>query len=84
METPSKTPGSPRDFRELSRLGNRQIGNFLRLAKMQPGTFSLVTKMHLGNFFAQTGNFLTEAPSLPPPQTGRELGDRLREGRTVD
>ena len=57
MKIPSKTPGSPRDFRELSRLANKKTGNFSRLAKMRSGTFSLVTKMSWGIFFTQTGNF---------------------------
>ena len=73
MKIPSKTPVSLPVFRELSRLTNRKIGNFLRLAKMQSGTFSLVTKMQPGTFFAQTGNFpvavcagMKEPVSKPP------------------
>ncbi len=71
MKTPSKTPGSPRDFRELSRLANMKTGNFLLVAKMSWGTSSLVPKMSWGTFFTQTGNFLTRIPNdaaLPPYQ----------------
>ena len=61
MKIPSKTPVSPRDFGELSRLTNMQTGNFSLVAKMRWGTFSLLTKVSWGTFFTQTGNF----PRLP-------------------
>ena len=85
MKTPSKTPGSPPDLWELSRLNNMKTGNFLLLAKMQLGTFSLVTKMRLGTFFAQTGNFhpapFRGADAQPPPVCGRKAQAQRRAGR---
>ena len=85
MKTPLKTPVSPRVFRELPRLANRQTGTFLLLARMQLGTFSLVTKMRPGTFFRQTGNFLIRplrAGEAPPVcRRGRASAARHGGGR---
>ncbi len=65
MKTPSKTPGSPCVFGEVSRLAPCKTGNFLLVPKMTWGTFLLVTKMSWGTFFHANGELPRPRPALP-------------------